>query len=121
MHPQTPRPQGAAARRRHELLSDLEAQVLRGLVEHGVDEIVAVVIANNIVDGLASHWGGQTITIPKDHLHEIHQRSLQLYQEHYQGHVAEFAKLIGLTESGARKLIARVERYLKAERQHSLF
>ncbi|RZS86035.1 Mor transcription activator family protein [Pigmentiphaga kullae] len=106
--------------KRHELLSDIMAHARQVLLEHGVADAVAEQVAVAIADHLAQHWRGQVITIPADYHYGIAVRDEALYRQ-FRGDYGALARLAGMTESGVRKMVARVQQRLHARNQGRLF
>ncbi len=110
------------AARRAELLEDVAASVARTAREHGVSPATADQIGAAAADELAMDWGGQIITIPRDHYFKLAARDRQVLEEHRNGaSIPKLAKHYSMSESGLRKLIRRAERRDVDLRQTQLF
>jgi Mor family transcriptional regulator len=112
---------GRMAERRHELYADLIALVTQQLGEYGVGDNEAQLIASELADRLASHWGGQNITFPKEYRRKLSTLEASIYQAWHGNNLSELAQAYNLTERGLRKLIARVTKRIRAGSQHGLF
>lgn len=64
---------------RHELLSDVADHSALLIRDYGVDGDIADQVAHAIADHLATSWGGQVITIPKDHHFKLSKRDKEIY------------------------------------------
>lgn len=108
--------------RRNELLEEVAASAADSARDLGVTADVAEQIGTAVADALADHWGGQVITIPKDHFFRLSQRDRKILEEHRQG--ASFgllARRYGMTERGVRILIRRARSRDRQLDQRQLF
>ena len=96
------------AERRNELFEDLAQFVEQRLVEYGEPATKARVLANALVDYIADHWGGQMISIPKDHRRKLCMQEVEIYRQFNGDNYGDLALKYGMGERGMRKLIARV-------------
>jgi Mor family transcriptional regulator len=112
---------GRMAERRHELYADLMALVSRRLAEYGVGENEAMLIASDLADRLANHWGGQNITFPKEYRRKLSRLEAEIYQAHHGHNLAELAQRYDISERGLRKMIARVTKRIRSGNQGGLF
>ncbi|MBB1601548.1 hypothetical protein A9977_16020 [Variovorax sp. UMC13] len=106
--------------RRHELLADMVQLAERVLAEQEVPPAAAAVAVSALVDRLTSHWGGQNIYFPTDYQWRLARVELQIYDAFTGNNQVELARIHGMTESGVRRLIARVRAKLasfKSEQQ----
>lgn len=101
---------------RNELLSDVAAHAAVVLQDHGVADDVADQAGAAIADHLASHWGGQVLTVPKDYAFRLALRDQMILEEFNGTNLPELAKRYDMTERGIRKLLARAHK-----RQRDLF
>lgn len=93
--------------KRAELLGDLAAHTTAVLQELGVADDLATHAASALADHLASHWGGQVISFPKDASYRLAERERAILAAFTGNNYAELAKAYNITERGLRKLIAR--------------
>jgi len=112
---------GRMAERRHELYADLMDLVQRQLAEYDVGANEATLIATDLADRLASHWGGQNITFPKEYRRKLSRLEAEIYQAHYGHNLAELAQRYDISERGLRKMIARVTKRIRSGNQCGLF
>lgn len=112
---------GRMAERRHELYADLMILVQRQLGEYGVADNEAALIACDLADRLADHWGGQNITFPKEYRRKLTRLEAEIYQAHCGDNGATLAQRYNITERGLSKMMARVRKRIRAGSQHSLF
>ncbi|MDZ7862633.1 Mor transcription activator family protein [Acidovorax sp.] len=115
------RPETRTSIRRHELLADLVDVVTRRLRENGVSPNEAEIVANDLADHLAKHWGGQVIPFPKDLRRELTRLELEIYGKFLGDNYDDLARQYDMTMSGMRKLIARIRAKLAADVQNDLF
>ena len=97
--------------RRHELLSEI-AEVVAGLLsrEHALPAEVADLVGAAVADRLAEHWGGQTITYPKDAHFKATQREIEILRAYLAGaSTAKLAHETGMHERSIRRLIRRAQ------------
>lgn len=106
---------------RHELLSDVADTVADVLKDHGIDQMLAEQAGVALADRLANHWGGQLISIPKDHKFRLAARDLLIYGEFNGNNYAELARKWGMTVRGIYKLIERTRKRDMDHRQPKLF
>jgi Mor family transcriptional regulator len=112
---------GRMAARRHELFADMMALVLRQLQAHGTAATEATLIASDLADRLADHWGGQNITFPKEYRRKLSRIEIEIYDAFLGYNGPEVAQKYGISERGLRKLVARVKKRIAAGRQGGLF
>lgn len=112
---------GRMAERRHELYADLMALVTQQLVEYGVGDNEAALIASALADRMADHWGGQNITFPKEYRRKLTRLEAEIYQAHHGDNLSVLAQRYDISERGLRKLIARVTQRIRAGNQGGLF
>lgn len=112
---------GRMAERRHELYADLMALVQRQLIEYGVGQNEAALIASDLADRLADHWGGQNMTFPKEYRRKLTRLEAEIYQMHQGYNLPELAQRFKISERGLRKLIARVTKRIRTDSQAGLF
>ena len=112
---------GRMAERRHELYADLMALVQRQLGEYGVGENEAMLIASDLADRLANHWGGQNITFPKEYRRKLSRVELEIFDAFKGDNLSEVAQRYDISERGLRKMIARVTKRIRAGSQGGLF
>lgn len=103
--------QGTMARRRHELLLDVEQAASGTAVDLGVDSDVARHVGAAIADMLAERWAGQQLTFPiNGYYGGLSDREKAIVARRDQGaRVFELAREFRMTERGVRKLLARVD------------
>jgi len=112
---------GRMAERRHELYADLMALVQRQLGEYGVGENEAMLIASDLADRLADHWGGQNITFPKEYRRKLSKVELEIFDAFKGDNLSEVAQRYDISERGLRKMIARVTKRIRSGNQVGLF
>jgi Mor family transcriptional regulator len=99
--------------KRNELFVDVVATTERLLQEHGVGEKAATLIANDLADHMADHWGGQNMCIPKDYRRKLVARELEIYQRFDGTNYDTLAKEYGMYDRSIRRVIARVRDRLR--------
>ncbi|MFN3494212.1 MAG: Mor transcription activator family protein [Hydrogenophaga sp.] len=109
--------QGRMEERRNELFEDVVQQSERLLLEYGVSEKAANLIANALADHLADQWGGQNLNLPKDYRRKLSARELEIYERFNGSNVDQLALEYGMTERGVRKLINRTRERLRRNAQ----
>lgn len=96
--------------RRNELLTDVVAHAAATAQEFGVPADQAEQIGAAVADALASNWGGQTLSFPKDIAFRLSHRDREILATHRNGaSVAKLARDYNMTEQGLRKLLRRAE------------
>jgi Mor family transcriptional regulator len=108
--------------RRNELLAEVAQNTAATARDLGIQEEIAEQLGAAVADALADHWGGQVITIPKDHFFRLSQRDRKILDEHRAG--ASFGALArrwSMTERGVRILIRRARARDRNLDQHDLF
>lgn len=112
---------GRMAERRHELYADLMDLAQRQMAEYGVSDNEAMLIASDLADRLADHWGGQNITFPKEYRRKLNRVEMEIFDA-FNGHnLGEVAQTYDISERGLRKMIARVTKRIRAGGQTGLF
>lgn len=102
--------QGTMARRRHDLLLDVEQTAAATASELGLPADAAAHIGHAVADMLMERWAGQQITFPVNGYYGLSDRELAIVARRDQGaRVFELAREFGMTERGVRKLLARVD------------
>ncbi|MCO1335328.1 hypothetical protein MO867_13400 [Microbulbifer sp. OS29] len=94
--------------RRHELLEEIHAHAREVLTQHGVDSDIADQAGCAIADHLATTWGGQIVTVPKDYHYRVASRDAQIYEEFNGRNHSQLARKYGMTVRGIYKVISRV-------------
>ena len=107
--------------RRHELLTDVVVTATKRLVDNGLGHAEAELMASDLADHFAQHWGGQVISFPKDYRRVLSQLELEIYGKFTGDNYDELARQYGLTMSGMRKLIGRTRARLAKAGQPGLF
>ena len=112
---------GRRAERRHELYADLMDLVQRQLAEYGLGANEATLIANDLADRLADHWGGQNITFPKEYRRKLSRVELEIFDAFKGDNLSDVAQRYDISERGLRKMIARVTKRIRSGNQGGLF
>lgn len=108
--------------RRNELLAEVATCATETARDLGVAEDIAQQIGAAVADALADHWGGQVITIPKDHFYRLSQRDQRILEEHQKGAgFGALARRYSMTERGVRMLIRRARARDRLDSQKPLF
>ena len=87
---------------RHELLEDMVRQCSATLILMGIAPDVAEHCGCALADHFASHWGGQVVSIPKDHAHRLALRDLEIYNHFTGANHAQLAREYSLNPAGFR-------------------
>ncbi len=95
---------------RSELLADVTAHTAATLIGHGIASDVADQCGAAVADHLAEAWGGQVISVPKDHAYRLSQRDQAILQEYTGDNLEGLARRYSMTQRGLRKLIDRARR-----------
>lgn len=93
--------------RRAELYEDVEQHVIKVLRKEGLSPEIAGQAANEVADMLASNWGGQVISFPRDVARSRGKRHADILQKFNGRNYGELATEFGYTERGIRRLIER--------------
>lgn len=107
--------------RRHELLSDVVATATKRLIDNGLGQTEAELMASDLADHFAQHWGGQVICFPKDYRRMLTRLEAEIYSKFSGNNYDELARQYGMTMSGMRKLIGRTRARLAKAGQPDLF
>ena len=107
--------------RRHELFADMVATAYKRLVENGLSHAEAELMAFDLADHFARHWGGQVVSFPKDYRRMLSQLEQEIYDQFKGYNYDELALKYDMTMSGMRKLIARTRKRLENGGQPDLF
>lgn len=98
------------ARRRHELLQDVEQSTASTAESLGIAPDVAKHLGSGVADMLLERWAGQQITFPLNGYYGLSDRELAIVARRDQGaRIFELAREFNMTERGVRKLLARVD------------
>lgn len=107
--------------RRHELLSEVAYYVESLAIEHGVSKDVSEQLGVNAANLLAENWGGQMISIPKDHFYKLAERDELIYTDFKGNNWGELVRKYNMTENGIRRVINRVHKRIVNKLQPDLF
>lgn len=107
--------------RRHELLNDMVHTATERLIANGLGHNEAELVASDLADHFAQHWGGQVICFPKDYRRTLSQLEVEVYSRFTGDNYDALARQYGLTMSGMRKLIGRTRDRLAKAGQPDLF
>ncbi len=100
---------GQMETQRHELLTDLVDQTKFILADYGIDDDIADQVGHGLANHLASHWGGQYVTFPKDYKFELAKRDIEIWDKFDGRNYAKLAKEFGLGTRAVYKIIDRVK------------
>lgn len=103
--------------KRHELYAELLNVVTRELIDLGTPVETAELIAAFLVDYLRRYWAGQTIPFPMDEHYELTLKELEAWDMYTGDNLDKVARHIKMTPRGTRKLLARIEARIKAQRE----
>lgn len=106
---------------RNALLSDVAAGAAVVMQDHGIAIEVAEQAGAAIADLLADNWGGQVITVPKDHAFKLSIRDQEILAAFDGTNLPELAKRCNMTERGVRKLLVRAHKRQRDLYQGKLF
>ncbi len=102
--------------KRHELYAELLDVVQRELIDLGTPEETAELIAAFLVDYLRTYFAGQIISFPMDEHYELTLKELEAWDMYTGDNLDKVARHIKMTPRGTRKLLARIEARIKAQR-----
>lgn len=102
--------------KRHELYAELLDVMERELLDLGTPGETAGLIAAFLVDYLRTYFAGQTISFPMDEHYELTLKELKAWDMYNGDNVDKVARHIKMTTRGTRKLLARIEARIKAQR-----
>ena len=95
---------------RAELLLDIAQRVADYVREYGLPHDLADQVGAGVADFLADDWGGQVVSIPKDHAYRLSLRDQNLLDAHRNGEsIASIATRTKMTTRGVRRLLRRAE------------
>ena len=100
------------ASRRNKFLTDF-MDWARSHLGHHVSPEAADLIASDMTDRLADHWGGQLINIPKDYRWKLSQRDAQISREFKGYNLGELAQKYNVHERSMRKILSRIKKRLE--------
>jgi Mor family transcriptional regulator len=110
------------AQRRAELLTWLAERVAHEATACGVSADVAEQIGCAVSDGLADEWGGQIISVPKDHYYRLAARDVEILAAHRAGEsLSSIALRTNMHTRSIRKIIARAALRDPSRQQPRLF
>lgn len=102
--------------KRHELYAELLDVVQRELIDLETPNETAGLVAAFLVDFLRTYWAGQTIPFPMDEHYELTLKELEAWDMYTGDNLDKVARHIKMTPRGTRKLLARIEARIKAQR-----
>lgn len=106
---------------RNALLTDVAAGAAVVMQDHGIAVEVAEQAGAAIADLLADNWGGQIVTVPKDHAFRLAIRDQEILAAFDGTNLQELAKRYDMTERGVRKLLVRAHKRQRDLYQGKLF
>lgn len=93
---------------RAEFFNDLAAVAAHRCRDFGLDEKISEQIGAGIADAVCEAWGGQVISVPKDHAYRLAMRDVEVLRRHRAGEsLASLALGYRMTIRGLRKLLHR--------------
>jgi Mor family transcriptional regulator len=102
--------------RRNDMLQDLVDTAKARLLDLGLPDVAADLVAHDIVDQVADVWGGQSMSFPRDYQWFLAQRELEFYDRWARGEpLADLTRDSGMTERGMRKMLERIQRKLRRQ------
>lgn len=105
-----------------ELIADLEAQMVACLVSvSNIDRQTALVTAKQVSAHISTHWGGQLLYIPKNHLGKLSERDAEIWQKFNGNNHAALAKEYNLTMQQIYKIVKEASERERAKNQADLF
>lgn len=99
---------------RAELLADLVKQTAVVLQDLGVSPEVAEQAANSLADHMATNWGGQVISWPKDSAYRLATRELEILAKFNGTNYVDLAREYDMHTRSLRRLINRANRRRRA-------
>jgi Mor family transcriptional regulator len=96
--------------RRHELLEFVHDVVKQTLADYRIKPDVADQVGCAVADALASEWGGQLISFPKDFAYKVSARDEQIWADFDGKNQPHLAQKYGLTLSAVYRIIKRFRR-----------
>lgn len=107
---------------RAELLQWVSDHCAHLLGEYGIDSELAEQAGCALADDLAEEWGGQVLSIPKDHFYVMARRDQELLEAHRAGEsLASIAMRMRITVRAVRKIVKRADLRDPNHRQPPLF
>lgn len=103
--------------KRHELFAELQDVVDRQLVEVGLPDESAQLVAAFMVDFLSDYWAGQVISFPKDAQYQLTLKELEAWDMYTGDNIDQVARHFKMTPRGMRKLLHRINERIKAQRK----
>ena len=102
--------------RRNELLQDMVDVVVKRLVDLGATDVAAELVAHDLADLVATQWGGQSLSLPRDRDWYLSQRDLEFYDRWDKGaKLHELTRDSGMTERGMRMVLERIQHKLRKQ------
>lgn len=111
-----------AARRRHDLLSEVAEHTAQRLLEkHGIDLETATDVGNDLADWMADHFGGQSVYFVKDEGYKLNDRDLAIFNEMERGNAHEIAAKHNISFVRVYQVYRRVLAEMRKRTQPTLF
>ena len=104
-----------------ELLSELEIHITQLAKDFNLDDETCEQLGVSTADFIATHFSGQVVCFPKDYRYKLANRDLEIYRKFRGNNWRELVKEFNMTESGIRKVMARVRRAISKRTQPDLF
>ncbi|EIV2914643.1 DNA-binding protein [Serratia marcescens] len=108
---------GNMAVKRHKLYTEIAENIKYLFDKKDLPKELSNDFAEDVVDFIAAHFGGQNITFPADVKHITDLRNINIYNDFMEsGNYSALAEKYGFTERGIRKVIEQVKNKLRTER-----
>lgn len=108
-----------AVENRNELLADVSVKVERLALEYGNSPAHAESLGNAVADLLASDWGGQVISMPKDYYYRLSLVDAEIYEAWRHGAtLGALAKKYNLHTRTVRNIIDRVKARIARQKKN---
>lgn len=98
------------AKIRHELFTEIEENVIRLCKELKINDDVCKKIGCGVSDFIADFYAGQVIYFPAQTAFRRGKKDMQIYKKFNGNNYTELAREFGYSDSGIRKVIARVHK-----------
>lgn len=106
---------------RHEFLDDLAKQVEMVLIDLNISKDAAEQCGIDVSNHLATHWGGQNFSFPKDYVYKLSVRDLAIYNEANRDNVHQLARKHGITVNAVYRALKRIRPIALSKKQHDMF
>ncbi|EMW9315001.1 hypothetical protein AAE121_003660 [Salmonella enterica] len=107
---------------RNMLLGELADHIFTEISGHGFSDELAEQLSVNIVDFISDHFGGHTLSFPKDLKFKRSKRNQLIYEDHCRGmHWGQLARKYNMHDRTIKRIVHRLDKQMGEKLQPDMF